>query len=551
MKIYNIIFLTAIGCLALNSCSDMDDITGEGFRVTGEDIEKTNELLPSRIESSLVGMYHYMGTQYAGSPASERDDDFGFPTACISLDLNGADMVCVNSGYNWFSVCSDYSDRMENYANPQIRYSYFYNQIKLANDILASVDQNSEDETIKQYIGEAKAVRAFDYLCLAPYYQFNYVNNKEKLCVPIVTEETENYNDNSRATVEKVYGQIINDLNDAISKLENYDRKGDKTRIDKQVALGLRARANLYMGNWEAAANDADAALNGYTPYTREEVSKPTFYDMNDHNWLWGISITANDVTKNYGNPSWPSQLGSFSASAYTAGVGCYKCINSLLYDIIPDSDIRKHWWVNKDLQSDLLNGQRWGNASGQDIATLEITDVKVKFLPYTNVKFGMKSGIGSPTNDGDWCLMRAEELILIKAEGLAMSGNPTEGKRILEEFIKDNRDPDYTCTATTDVEIQNEIWKQRRIELWGEGFSMADIMRLNKPVVRFHGTDKENWPEDFCFNIEANDPYLLMRFPQKETNNNPAIENNKGGSQPKSLQNPNLLDGITDSSNQ
>ena len=153
----------------------MDDITGEGFRVTGEDIEKTNELLPSRIESSLVGMYHYMGTQYAGSPASERDDDFGFPTACISLDLNGADMVCVNSGYNWFSVCSDYSDRMENYANPQIRYSYFYNQIKLANDILASVDQNSEDETIKQYIGEAKAVRAFDYLCLAPYYQFNYV----------------------------------------------------------------------------------------------------------------------------------------------------------------------------------------------------------------------------------------------------------------------------------------------------------------------------------------------------------------------------------------
>ena len=94
--------------------------------------------------------------------------------------------------------------------------------------------------------------------------------------------------------------------------------------------------------------------LEDYTPYTREEVSKPTFYDMNDHNWLWGISITANDVTKNYGNPSWPSQLGSFSASAYTAGVGCYKCINSLLYDIIPDSDIRKHWWVNKDLQSDL-----------------------------------------------------------------------------------------------------------------------------------------------------------------------------------------------------
>ena len=57
-------------------------------------------------------------------------------------------MVCDNSGYNWFSVSGDYSDRNETYANPQLRYSYFYNQLKLANDILASVDQNTEDEKL-------------------------------------------------------------------------------------------------------------------------------------------------------------------------------------------------------------------------------------------------------------------------------------------------------------------------------------------------------------------------------------------------------------------
>ena len=221
MKLYSKLFLVAMGCATLNSCSDMDDINGEGFRVTSEQIESTNELIPSRVESSLVGMYHYMGTQYAGAPTSGRDDDFGYPTACISQDLNGADMVCDNSGYNWFSVSSDYSDRNETYANPQLRYSYFYNQLKLANDILSSIDPNTENDKLKQYIGEAKAVRAFDYLCLAPYYQFNYQSSKDQPCVPLITETTTDFNNNPRATVEQVYTQILNDLNDAIDKLEN------------------------------------------------------------------------------------------------------------------------------------------------------------------------------------------------------------------------------------------------------------------------------------------------------------------------------------------
>ena len=546
MKLYNKLFLMAIGCATLNSCSDMDNIDSEGFRITDGQIEDTNELIPSRVESSLVGMYHYMGTQYAGAPTNERDDDFGYPTACISQDLNGADMVCDNSGYNWFSVSGDYSDRNETYANPQLRYSYFYNQLKLANDILASVDQNTEDEKLKQYIGEAKAVRAFDYLCLAPYCQFNYASSKDLPCVPLVTEATTEFNNNPRATVEQIYTQIMNDLNDAIDKLENYDRKGDKTRIDKQVAYGLRARANLYMGNWAEAANDASKAMEGYTPYSREEVSQPAFYNLNDHNWMWGISITASDVTKN-GNPSWPSHLGSFSGASYAAAVGVYKRINTLLYNVIPETDIRKQWWVDEDLHSDLLNGQVWGEASGQDIPTYTITDVKMAYVPYTNVKFGMKSGIGSATNDCDWCIMRVEEMMLIEAEGLAMSNQEGEAKSKLEAFVKNYRDPSYTCTASTKEALQDEIWKQRRIELWGEGFAMADIMRLNKPVVRFHGTDKGNWPDAFCFNIEANDPYLLLRIPQKESNNNAGIVNNAGGTKPISLQNPNLKDGVTD----
>ena len=75
----------------------------------------------------------------------------------------------------------------------------------------------------------------------------------------------------------------------------------------------------------------------------------------------------------------------------------------------------------------------------------------------------------------------------------------------------------------------------------------MSDIMRLNKPIVRFHGTNTENWPDAFCFNVAAGDAWLLLRIPQNEINANSSIVQNEGGKAPTSMQNPNLTDGVTD----
>lgn len=530
------------GALLLASCSDINDIESEGYRITGDQVDEATEVIPSRVEASIAGMYSSMGTVGAAFPSDKRDDDGGYPTVCLSQDLNGADMVCANNGYNWFTVSSDYSDRSATYANPYARYSIFYNQIKAANDIILSIDPETADETQKYYLGQAKAVRAFDYLCLAPYYQFRYSASKDLPCVPLVTETTTDFINNPRATVEKVYEQIISDLNSAIDLLEGYDRGSDKTRIDQQVAYGLRARAHLYMEKWEEAYNDADKAMEGYAPYKENEVSKPAFYSISDHNWMWGINISVSMVSKNPYATS-PSQLGSFSAYSYTAGVAMYKNISKLLYDKISTTDVRKQWWVNDKLESKALEGQSWGSASGNDIATLEIEGVKMKFTKYANVKFGMKSGLGSSNNDNDWCIMRAEEMILIKAEALAQQGNEGGAAKELK-VLMDERDPEgWNKTSVT----ADEVWLQRRIELWGEGFSMADIMRLGKPVVRIKGGNIGNWPDDFAFNVAPNDPWLLMRIPQKESNNNAGIVNNTGGNIPAAGQNADLKDGATD----
>lgn len=548
MKKYIYAFSVLATSVAFTGCAGLDT-ESEGRYVTEGQITETNAAISTRSESALVGMYNYLGKSYAARPNQTRADDGGYPTICIQQDSNGADMVCDNSGYNWFSAAADLTDRNYTYASCFERYAVFYNQIKYANDLIATIDPATTDKASLQVLGQAKAVRAFDYLSLVPYYQFNYQISADKPCVPIVTEATTDFGHNPRATVKEVYEQIMNDLNSAIELLADFDRNGDNTRVNKNVAYGLRARANLYMGKYAEAAADAEKALEGYTPYTREEVSAPSFYNRADHNWIWAIDIDKNTV-KAY--PTSDSQLGSFSSHGYTAGTGVYKRINTLLYNKIPASDVRKGWWVDEKLHSDNLKDAVWVNTTtneritGDAIATYTFSE-KVKFLPYTNVKFGMYSGIGSSTNDSDWPLMRAEEMILIKAEGLAMSGKIAEGKAVLEDFVKTYRDPEYSCKAASAEEMQNEVWFQRRVELWGEGFSMSDIMRLNKPIVRFHGTNTENWPDAFCFNVAAGDAWLLLRIPQNEIDANSSIVQNEGGAAPKSMQNPNLTDGVTD----
>lgn len=534
-----------LGCLIFASCSDIDDITPSGGKLTSEQIKEVNDLVPSRGEASFSGMFTMMGMpDYTFNTG--RHDDFGYIMTCLSLDLEASDMCIANNGYNWFSVCGEYTSRSNTYANPYIRYASAYNQIKVANEIISSYPADSEDPEVKSKIGQAKAIRAFDYLYLAPYYQFSYTSSKELPCVPLVTEETTDFANNPRATVEEVYEQIISDLNSAIDLLEGYKR-ADKTLIDQQIAYGLRARAYLNMGKYAEAAADAEKALQGYTPASRNDVSTPSFYDMNEKNWMWAINIDASMVTEN-NYPTSSSWLSAFSANGYAAATQCVPFINSLLYDKIPETDVRKGWWlrtINDSITSPLLSTISWNGVTGKDIVNLVIPDVKEPFLPYYNVKFGMKSGIGATINDNDWCLMRVEEMLLIQAEGYAMSENESKAREILLNFVKTYRDPNYNISSMRT--LQDEIWFQRRVELWGEGFAMNDIMRLGKPVVRYHKGKESNYPEAFRFNMSPDDGWLLLRFPQPETNANAAIINNSGSQQPIQDQHGELRDGVTD----
>ena len=533
-----------IGILAaVVSCSHMDELTPQGGIVLAEQVQKVNSVIPSRADASFNGMYTRLGAP--GSVfGGTRPDDWGFLMIGFSNDIEAADVVLANSGYNWFSACGNLTSRNADYANPYVRYAAPYNEIAAANEVLKAYTYSSEDKEVRYKIAQARAVRAFAYLNLAPYFQFGYAAGASDLpCVPLVTEPTTNFTETPRATVAEIYALIIDDLTYAIENLEGYVRS-DKSRIDRQVAYGLRARAYLNMEEWSLAAADAAKSAAGYVPASLEEVSKPFLYDIGEHNWIWGYDMRSDIALANpYATSS--SWLRSFSGDGYAAACQVYACINSLLYGKIPATDVRKGWWVDASLESPLLEDVTWNGVSGPAVAGLEIDNVKMAFLPYTNVKFGMYQ-VGGTTNDEDWPFMRVEEMILIQAEGLAKSGKTAEAKVLLENFVQTYRDPSYSVTASG-RSLEDEIWFQRRIELWGEGFSNSDTRRLNKPLVRFHKGVQSNVPEAFRFNMPADDGWWLMRFTSAEKNTNLAIVDNSGGTLPVQEQHGELRDGVTD----
>ena len=554
MKLYKVLLAVAVS-VAFVSCNKINEIVPESGTMLASQVQSTNAAIPSRAAASFNGMFTNIGKP---CKMYNPPDDWEFLMILFCNDLEGADAVIADSGYNWFSVCGEYSSRNNTYRNPAIRYRAPYNMIGDVNTFLGGFDADVDDPDILNMIAQARVLRAYSYMMLAPQYQFApLTQTAEGLaadlpCVPLITPEKEGFDftNNPRATVKEVYDYVLADLDYAVEALAGAERDS-KMYIDANVAHGLRARVNLLLGNWDAAYADAVAAAEGYTPATIDEVSKPAFMDISEHNWIWGYDMADGlPNARKEALGSWngvyattSAWLRSFSNSSYSAACQVYTCINKLLWDKIPATDVRKGWWVDENLESPLLDGLKWPGFD--DVANADDGgDAKLPYVAYTNVKFGCQS-IATDVNEEDMPLMRVEEMILIQAEAKAHT-DAGAAKTILEDFVKTYRDPSYNANAGG-RSLLDEIWYQRRVELWGEGFGVFDNLRLDKPIVRSHGAASSNIADAFRFNLESQDPWLRMRFPQGEMNTNFGIEDNKGGQQPTIDMNPGLRDGVTD----
>jgi len=525
MKKIFIFAITALFALSYSGCVDLDTYP-EGSTVTQEQKEEVASLDPEKAAAGVNAIFAQFSVYMPNYTAlgASRHNDFGYPSIMLFTDANGYDVVSEDNGYNWMGNNLDYSDRDFTSRECQILWNDLYKQIFTTNNVIVSIDAETEEPLAQYYLAQGLSVRAFSYLILAQLYQFNYVGHENSPCVPIITDENANavaIDGAPRASVQEVYDLIDADISLAIDLLDAAADAGvtraDKRFVSLAVAYGIRARMNLAMQKWTDALADANSAIaaSDAQPASIADVSKPTFWSVSETNWMWGIIIAESDEVVSSGIVNWPSHMGSLNYGYANYSLG--KQVNKALFDGIPATDARKGWWLNADGISANLSAeqQAFMNAKGYGIYT------QCKFAPY-------KNEVGTSVNACDIPLMRIEEMYLIKAEAEAMSGG--DGKTTLENFVKTYRDPSYVCNAP---KLQDEIYRQKRIELWGEGLTWYDLMRLNKPMDRRGG----GFPNPtMIFNIPAGSDILLWRIPETEIQANPALtdaDNNPAASAP------------------
>ena len=109
---------------------------------------------------------------------------------------------------------------------------------------------------------------------------------------------------------------------------------------------------------------------------------------------------------------------------------------------------------------------------------------------------------------------MRASEMVLIEAEAYAQQGHEAKAAEVLKVLMT-NRQPGWN-KPTVNVE---EVYLQRRIELWGEGFTYFDLKRLNKGIDRNY--EGNNYPAGYKLTVPAHSVLWTYQIPLTEIQEN------------------------------
>jgi len=496
------IFIAFIALITLASCSkDFLDKKPTDI-VSNEDIEgmlESGDVGPL-LRAYSFGIYETMNTyQITGSGHNQ----FGVMGVALMSDLWGADMVMTDKGYGWFN--SDYTFTHRDYTSSDAEFIWrtYYNIILKSNkvlDIFEKYEEDKLDDVAKQAASQAYGHRAYAYYQLVNLYQHTYVGHETDLAVPIVVAgmTDEEMANNPRASVQDVYDLINSDLEKALKYTEGFIRN-KRYEMDESVIKGLMARMYLSMEDYVNAVKYAREARDGKTVMPSSDYKKG-FKEIDTDGVIWGSVNTINTPIVESGIVNFTSHISSDAYGYIGLTNSMYKAIDKNLYDEISDTDIRKQSWTNKDDTK---------NFYGSTVPK------------YTNFKFKRYNATNDNLND--YVFMRVSEMILIEAEAAANGGGGDAADILLE--LASVRDPNYVRSTNTGSDLLEEIYTQKKIELWGEGFSFVDMKRRKLGYDRgYEGTNHRN---DAQFSKTSEDNGFNLRIPITEINANNSISEN------------------------
>ena len=462
---------------------------------------KKTYILPLLLGVLLTSCNDFLGIKPKGSLIPEKDQDFEYMLNYAQLLKTGEsypafltdDAYLPYESQNMISqgfVGADQSTKNAYSFQPDIfgasdddgLWVYSYQRIYYYNTIINWAD-GEEELTDKGKVIKAEALtgRALDYLYLVNGYGKHYdpATASSDLAVPLITEALATQESKPRATVQEVYDLIISDLTEAVPLLPNRPVL-NSFRASKPAAMGVLARAYLYMGNYEEALKYANQTL---------EINSALldYKTLTVNPQMLGLSMV--DMPQTLDNPE--------SIYARTAP---YSFGNA--FSVFPSASLEAIY----DKENDL----RWQHEFDHS-SQIYYSSPEAIYMPGWEINLG----IATP------------EMYLIAAECEARIGNPQRALDLLNT-LRDNRIVGVEPIQTSDkAEILRLVLLERRREYAEVGmFRLIDLKRLAKDPANAVTFTRELNGESWT--IVPGDPRLVLPIPRNVMAKNPLLVQNE-----------------------
>ena len=318
----------------------------------------------------------------------------------------------------------------------------------------------------KNYIAEAKFVRALSYYALLQYYALPYASgNGAQKGLPLRLHgiKVAGQSNLVRSPVSDIYNQVVADLNDAEAGLPaTYSSPyNNTTRAHVNTAIALKTRVFLSLGKYDSVIAAANRIVSAAAPFTAPK--NVAFALQADVTKVYGTAITLENVlsmpmTSTTGdNPGTQNQLGYyFGATIKNGGVGNGEySLNAK--GVIADSG----WKSQTDKRRGFIftgGGKKWLN---KYTAPSPYTD----YVP----------------------VIRYPEVLLSLAEALARTTNSVDTRAVaLLNAVRNRSDTSIhfiPANFGTVTDLTSAILQERNIEFLGEGLRNNDLMRLQLTI--------------------------------------------------------------------
>lgn len=359
-----------------------------------------------------------------------------------------------------------------------------YAGIRSANSFLGNVDRVTTTNTalINRLKGEVRVLRAYFYIQLA----FLYGD------VPLVITELslEESKAVTRTPVSEVWDFISTELTEGAALLPT--TQTEKGRVTKGTALSLKARAMLYAGRYQAAA-DASSAVMTLGVYNIFPSYKNLFSYTNENNTevIFDIQFVKGTLANDIFSVLAQRSVNGRNLFVPTKNlVDAYEMTNGL--DInAPGSGFNSSTpYVNRDprlgfsifVEGDILpNGNVFNPKPTSTTGDAVGSTFLVSPTGYNVEKYVQASDLSTPTNSGiNFILMRYAEILLTYAEAKVELDQIDASVYTAINAVRQR--PDVSMPAITAGKTQSElraiVRHERLVELAFEGQRFFDIRR-------------------------------------------------------------------------